>query len=182
MEQIAADPRLRSVRRWKVLVERRYQKFVDDLTPYATPRWIATAMLALLFLVRVRSLQGFFIVTYALGIYLLNLFIGFISPQVDPEEEALPTRLDDEFRPFIRHLPERKFWSRATRAILFAMVCTFLPFLDIPVFWPILVIYFFALTFVTLKNQIRHMIKHRYLPWNYGKKTYPNTPGKRSAL
>lgn len=28
--------------------------------------------------------QGWYIVTYALGIYLLNLFIAFLTPQIDP--------------------------------------------------------------------------------------------------
>jgi hypothetical protein len=56
-------------------------------------------------------------VTYALGIYVLNLLIAFLSPRFDPElsseEEgspALPTSTDDEFKPFIRRLPEFKFW------------------------------------------------------------------------
>lgn len=33
--------------------------------------------------------QGFYIVTYGLGIYLLNLLIAFLSPQVDPAQEEL---------------------------------------------------------------------------------------------
>lgn len=33
-------------------------------------------------MVRVYTLNAFHIVTYGLGIYLLNLFIGFLSPQV----------------------------------------------------------------------------------------------------
>ena len=44
--------------------------------------WVATAGLALLYALRVWALGGFYIVTYGLGIYLLNLFIGFITPQV----------------------------------------------------------------------------------------------------
>ncbi|PRQ21318.1 putative retrieval of early ER protein Rer1 [Rosa chinensis] len=54
--------------------------------------------------------------SYGLGIYLLNLLIGFLSPQVDPEIHdlsdgpSLPTRGSDEFRPFVRLLPEFKFW------------------------------------------------------------------------
>lgn len=28
--------------------------------------------------------QGWYIVTYALGIYLLNLFIAFLTPKIDP--------------------------------------------------------------------------------------------------
>ena len=36
--------------------------------------------------------QGWYIITYALGIYLLNLFIAFLTPQVDPavmEDEGM---------------------------------------------------------------------------------------------
>ncbi len=55
---------------------------------------------------------GFYIVSYGLGIYNLNLLLGFITPQFDPESEGpeLPTKADEEFRPFVRRLPEFKFW------------------------------------------------------------------------
>uniref|UniRef100_A0A0D3FT46 Uncharacterized protein n=1 Tax=Oryza barthii TaxID=65489 RepID=A0A0D3FT46_9ORYZ len=61
---------------------------------------------------------GYYIVTYTLGIYILNLLIAFLSPQDDPEvaEElgeggpVLPISASDEFRPFVRRLPEFKFW------------------------------------------------------------------------
>ena len=38
-------------------------------------------------------LAGWYIITYGLGIYVLNLLIGFLSPQADPESEGpmLPT-------------------------------------------------------------------------------------------
>lgn len=57
-------------------------------------------------------LQGFYIVTYGLGIYNLNLLIGFLTPRNDMDADGpqLPTRTDQEFRPFIRILPEFKFW------------------------------------------------------------------------
>merc|ERR1719192_1812076 len=49
--------------------------------------------------VRVYLLQGYYIVTYGLGIFILNLFIGFLSP-VDDETEGpiLPTSERDEFK------------------------------------------------------------------------------------
>ncbi|KAA3673752.1 uncharacterized protein DEA37_0006475 [Paragonimus westermani] len=55
------------------------------------------------------------------------------------------------------------------RAILISIVCTFFPFLDIPVFWPILVLYFLMLFTLMMKRQIKHMIKYRYMPFTYGK-------------
>ncbi|KAH3757904.1 RER1 protein [Pelomyxa schiedti] len=171
--------------RLRFTINRRSQKLMDDMTPYMGARWLTTAVLAFLYVCRVWLVGGFFVVTYVLGIYLLNLFIGFLSPQVDPESEdtggALPTTVDDEFRPYQRHLPELKFWRATTFATFVAVFCTFVPFLDIPVFWPILVIYFVALAGITLKNQIKHMIKHHYLPFIHGKPVYKVAPRSRDT-
>jgi hypothetical protein len=52
---------------------------------------------------------------------------------------------------------------------------TFFDVFDIPVFWPILLIYFFILFFMTMKRQIQHMLKHRYIPFDFGK---PKHAGK----
>jgi len=49
---------------------------------------------------------------------------------------------------------------------------TFFSFFDIPVFWPILLVYFIVLFVLTMKRQIKHMIKHKYVPFNLGKKRY----------
>jgi hypothetical protein len=82
-------------------------------------------------------------VCYTLGIYLLNLFLAFLTPKFDPSLEqddemegggqsALPTKQDEEFRPFIRRLPEFKFWHNATRAIAIGIVATLFDACDIP--------------------------------------------------
>lgn len=65
-----------------------------------------------------QCLQGWYIITYALGIYYLNLLIAFLTPKIDPmmaddfdeDGPSLPTSTSDEFRPFIRRLAEFKFW------------------------------------------------------------------------
>jgi hypothetical protein len=61
------------------------------------------------------------------AIYLLNLLLAFLQPKFDPslqedlladeiegggeaEESPLPSQRDDEFRPFVRRLPEWQFW------------------------------------------------------------------------
>jgi hypothetical protein len=49
---------------------------------------------------------------------------------------------------------------------------TFFEMFDIPVFWPVLVVYFFILFFITMKRQISHMVKHKYVPFNFGKAKY----------
>ena len=69
-----------------------YQHYLDVVVPYRIPRWIASLVLLLLYFVRVFFLQGWYIVTYALAIYLLNLFIAFLTPKFDPavaEEEDI---------------------------------------------------------------------------------------------
>lgn len=161
-------------------VKQRHQKFLDDVTPYTQMRWIATFILLVVYTLRFLYLQGWYIITYALGIYLLNLFIAFLSPRIDPAMEdnydddgpTLPVKADEEFRPFIRRLPEFKFWYGSTRATLIALFCTFFDVFNIPVFWPILVMYFIILFVLTMKRQIKHMIRYKYLPFTHGKRKY----------
>ena len=72
--------------------------------------------------------------------------------QLEAEEDdglELPTKQNDEFRFFIRRLPEFEFWYSATKATVIAFTCTFFDFLNIPVFWQILVVYFILLTVIT---------------------------------
>ena len=103
-------------------------------------------------------------VCYSLGIYLLNLFLAFLQPKFDPSltqdegledgdasQPTLPTKQDEEFRPFIRRLPEFKFWHSSTRAIAIAFFCTWLGVFNVPVFWPVLVVYFIILFSLTSK-------------------------------
>ena len=77
-----------------------------------------------------------------------------------------------------------------------AFVLTFFSVFNIPVFWPILVLYFIILFGLTMKRQImvssslcfslplyislfsQHMIRFRYLPFSYGKRQYK---GKETA-
>ncbi|CAL8107529.1 unnamed protein product [Calicophoron daubneyi] len=155
-------------------VQHSYRRYLDNVTPYLVPRWVFTSLLFVFYCVRVIVIQGYYVVSYALGIFLLNRLIGFLSPKMDPETSSdestvLPTKSSEEFRPFLRRLPELKFWNSCTIAVLISVLCTFFDFLDIPVFWPILVMYFLMLFYLTMKRQILHMIKYRYLPFTYGK-------------
>ncbi|CDQ77759.1 unnamed protein product [Oncorhynchus mykiss] len=61
-----------------------YQSWLDKSTPFSIGRWGVTLSLTAIYMIRVYILQGWYIVTYALGIYHLNLFIAFLSPKVDP--------------------------------------------------------------------------------------------------
>ena len=113
--------------KWRDNAARKFQYYLDKSTPHPVARWGGSVVAALLYCLRVYYVQGFYIVTYGLGIYILNLLIGFLSPQIDPESEgpALPTRGSDEFKPFIRRLPEFKFWSVSLS--LFTTLCGSFP-------------------------------------------------------
>lgn len=80
----------------------------------------------------------------------------------------------------------------STRATLVALFCTLSEAFDVPVYWPILVIYFFILFTLTMRRQVqcvyaspscaheristdqlalcRHMIKYKYVPFDIGRK------------
>lgn len=158
---------------------RKFQVMLDKSVPLIGQRWALFCVLVLFYLVRIYFLDGFYIVTYGLGIYNLNLIIGFLSPQTDPDSDgpSLPTKGNEEYKPFVRRLPEFKFWYRSCKSLVTAFFMTFLSIFDVPVFWPILLMYWFMLFFMTMKQQIKHMIKHKYVPISWGKKQYGKGKG-----
>ncbi|WFD34145.1 hypothetical protein MCUN1_000981 [Malassezia cuniculi] len=185
-----------------IYFHRRAQTLIDSTAPFTLQRWGATAVLLCLFMLRVVLAQGWYIVCYALFIYLLNLFLAFLSPKFDPEFDdlaaqdvedgapGLPTSAgpapsrsglmsgvfapppvpDEEFRPFIRRLPEFKFWLSASQAIVLSIFATFFSAFDVPVYWPILLVYFIILFVITMRRQIQHMIHYKYIPFDFGRK------------
>lgn len=62
-------------------------------------------------------------------------------------------------------------WYRyaITKAFCIAFVLTFFSMFDVPVFWPILLCYWMVLFVLTMRRQISHMIKYKYVPFNIGK-------------
>ncbi|KAK0241456.1 retrieval of early ER protein Rer1 [Armillaria solidipes] len=167
--------------------QRQYQQILDRWTPHMLNRWLATGGIFCVFLLRVVFAQGWYIVCYAHAIYLLNLLLAFLQPKFDPSLQEdlladeieggdagsaspLPSQRDDEFRPFVRRLPEWQFWLSATRATVLALFATSSEVFDVPVYWPILVVYFFVLFALTMRRQIQHMIKYKYVPFDIGRK------------
>jgi len=150
----------------------------DKIIVYPKTRWAVAVVLLLAYATRVLYTGGYYVVSYALAIFILNLFIRFLTPLMadledeDSDRPVLPMRETDEYRPFVRKLSEFKFWKNLTIAASVAFVCTYIKSMDIPVFWPVLVMYFIVLFVATMRNQIAHMIKHKYIPFNFGKPTY----------
>mmetsp|Transcript_22642 Transcript_22642/g.33145 ORF Transcript_22642/g.33145 Transcript_22642/m.33145 type:complete len:195 (+) Transcript_22642:155-739(+) len=164
-----------SMEQTKANLRRAYQYWLDKSTIYPVQRWIGFLAVLSLFFLRIYLVQGYFIVAYGLGIFLLNNFIAFLSPLEDPSDDpTLPTTNSEEYKPFTRRLPEFKFWLVCFRGTTTSFFMTFFPIFDVPVFWPILVMYFCVLFFMTMKKQIAHMYKHKYVPFSFGKSKYNN--------
>eukprot|EP00761_Pharyngomonas_kirbyi_P011064 gb/GECH01011088.1/.p1 GENE.gb/GECH01011088.1/~~gb/GECH01011088.1/.p1 ORF type:complete len:192 (+),score=25.56 gb/GECH01011088.1/:1-576(+) len=170
--------------RLKARISQSWQHFLDKINPLFYFRWIFSVVLIIAYFLRIYLVGGYYIVTYGLGIYILNLLIGFLSPQADPaefdpdlddeEDYSLPTLQNqgDEFKPFVRKLPEFKFWLGLTKALVIGLTMTCISVFDIPAYWPILLVYFIVLFIATMRRQIRHMLKYKYVPFNVGKTKY----------
>ncbi|PSR77206.1 hypothetical protein PHLCEN_2v8010 [Hermanssonia centrifuga] len=94
--------------------QRQYQQLLDRVTPFVLYRWLGTAGVLAIFMLRIVLSQGWYIDAHA--IYLLNLLLAFLQPKFDPslqedlmadeieeggeEMGSLPSQRDDEFRPF----------------------------------------------------------------------------------
>ena len=61
---------------------KRWQYLLDKSSPHVLNRWLVFGGVFALYILRAYFANGWFIVTYGLGIYLLNQLIGFLSPQV----------------------------------------------------------------------------------------------------
>uniref|UniRef100_A0A453SME9 Protein RER1 n=1 Tax=Aegilops tauschii subsp. strangulata TaxID=200361 RepID=A0A453SME9_AEGTS len=61
------------------------------------------------------------------------------------------------------------FQYAITKAFCVAFVMTFFSVFDVPVFWPILLCYWIVLFVLTMKRQILHMVKYKYVPFSMGK-------------
>merc|ERR1712098_330507 len=83
-------------------LQRKLQKSLDKTVVWPKARWVSCAVTLLLFAIRVVTLQAFFLIAYALAIYLLNILILFLSPLEDPEEGGVLPTAGEEFRPFER--------------------------------------------------------------------------------
>lgn len=154
-----------------------YNAIRDKIQIYIYERWAVLIVLLFIYLIRMIFTGGYFALTYCMGIHFLNYFIGFISPLEDPDEGGdedsfLPQKNSEEFRPFQRKVKEFSFWENMTITLTIGIILTFFKSFDIPVFWPLLLFYFILIFCLTMRKQIKHMIKYNYVPWDFGKASY----------
>lgn len=152
-----------------------YQRYEDAVVPHRPMRWAMFAFLLMFFFIRVFAYGGFYVVTYGMCIHLLYLLIMMITPLSDPEDATDEARLPTgggEFKPFVPKVQEFVVWRSMVKVVLICFALTLFSVFDIPVFWPILVMYFIILFATQMGNRVKHMIKHKYVPWSAGKPKY----------
>ena len=130
--------------------------------------------------------HGFYVVGYIQGLTLLNLFFESIysttntdqSEQGQEEVNELPlhTIKDIEAPPspiFIENEQEIqlsgdvRLWYSFMITIVISLICALIPALDIPVFWPLLLIYFLAIFILTMREPLWIMLTKSYTPMNH---------------
>uniref|UniRef100_A0A7S1QI52 Protein RER1 n=2 Tax=Neobodo designis TaxID=312471 RepID=A0A7S1QI52_NEODS len=155
-----------------------FQKLLDRSVPHTLGRWIGFACLLLLYILRVALHGGFYVVTYGMCVHLLYLLVLFLTPLDAPADDdadadaVLASKAGDEFKPYVPKVQEFKVWYGMMRVVCIAFACTLFEVLDIPVFWPILLIYFVGLFMAQMSARIKHMIKFKYVPWDRKKPRY----------
>ncbi|GKT31813.1 Retrieval of early ER protein Rer1 like protein [Aduncisulcus paluster] len=179
-------PRL--VKTYKARTDRILDKYLNISIPYKQQRWIVLGIYAFLFILRcILSSAPFHyvLVMYCLYVYTIVHLLLVLTPNKmpvdmlqDKDEEGLsvdmlrlPTRDDerddDEYKPFIPKLPEFKFWWLLVKAHTIAFICTFFPILDIPVYWPILIIYLVVVVVSTFSSEYKKWVEYNYVPFDF---------------
>lgn len=154
-------------------------QYVSDLiSPYPKQRWMLTAILSLAYIYIVLIKQTHVVITYTAGVYLLQSFILFVTPNdnniPDPfepgyEENYTPSNIDNDYKPYVRKLSEYTFWLFTVQVISAVIVLVQFEFTDIPVYTPILATYFAFMLIVTLYTVFTHSKKYKYNLFSFGK-------------
>ncbi|PWA93464.1 Retrieval of early ER protein Rer1 [Artemisia annua] len=149
---------------------RLYQIYLDKTVPHRCLRWLAAAILASIFTLRVIYLRGFYLVSFCLGIYVSFMLLMFTTPHVnDDMESILPvTTGSDEFKPYLGRYTEFQLWHAMTKAYTISLMLTFFSIFDLPFFWPLACFYSFGFLGL-IYERITDMTKHKYVPFTTGK-------------
>lgn len=163
-------------------VRKHHRNLLDYLIQYKTARWLITAALCLFYFERSYGMN-YYIVTYLIGFYVLQLIVKYVTPkgldqdeneEEDYEEQSISTDSSisfqpyltdcraDESRPITPSMSEMQVWERLTYAFTMGTICTCFKLLEIDVFWPMLVVYFLLLAAYTIRKVFKQMVKHNY--------------------
>eukprot|EP01015_Nassula_variabilis_P025689 TRINITY_DN503_c0_g1_i4.p2 TRINITY_DN503_c0_g1~~TRINITY_DN503_c0_g1_i4.p2 ORF type:complete len:191 (+),score=1.09 TRINITY_DN503_c0_g1_i4:120-692(+) len=164
-------------------VSRKVRTRTEQYILFPTQRWVITAALFLIYILRIYAVGGYYVISYILGLYVLHLIVQFLTPkgipdledEDDEENMQLPIHQTQENessepKPLTRTVSEFHFWQDATKAVIIALCTTLSRLFDLPVFWPFLLGYFIFLVAITVKRLMRRMKKYNYSIFDFGKK------------
>ena len=157
------------------VAKRKIQVWLDKITPMRFERWIAFTIALGVFVVRIYLRQGYAVLAYLLGLFFLNNIMLFLAPNTDLEEEmsgALPVRENDEYKGFQRKLQEMELWKELMGATVLTAVLSLFESMDIDIYWPLLLVYFVFMSCFLFRFKLEHMVRHKYIPIEIGKKKY----------
>ncbi|EEQ82541.1 hypothetical protein NCER_100718 [Vairimorpha ceranae BRL01] len=160
------------------------QIYLDQLAPLTYVRWTITGTLLFVFFLKIFISDSFYLVAYILGIYLIHGTILFLTPKgdniADPfenydqeDEDNFECELiDNQFKPITRNLPEFDYWMFCTKVIGGGLVASCFSIFNIPVYTPVLIIYFCMMVVFTCKCLYAHIKKYKYNPFSISKDYY----------
>ncbi|KAH9663717.1 protein RER1C [Citrus sinensis] len=143
-----------AISRWKYNVSRRYQHLLDKSVPHVLHRWVVCLAVVSIYAVRVST------------------------PSIATGRRCPPADRTSSGRSYAACPSSSSGRYCVTRSFCIGFVLTFFSAFDVPVFWPILLFYWLMLFTLTMRRQIMHMIKYRYVPFSLGKQRYD---GKRPS-
>ena len=140
---------------------------------------MAALLIGIAFFGRVYITGAYAFITYCVAIVYLKNLLLYTQPcdsylqelEIAVEKEyVLPTRENDEFKPFERKKPEMEVWKSLVKTTLIATLCTFIPFFDLDFSPVVLVTYFLFVVIVMYRAKVKHMQRLNYNPFDLGKK------------
>lgn len=132
-----------------------HQILTERTAEHVTARWVVFLVSLIVFLARTLFvLKGFYIIVYALGIVLLSQVNSYWSPLNDLLSSTTTTTttaaVENDRQ---RRLSEFQVWFISIRAVILSAILTCFAVFDVPVYWPILLLYFvFLVVFLTAQT------------------------------
>jgi hypothetical protein len=173
------------------------QYILDRLVNHVIIRWSIYSVLMTVYYLRVFFIQkGYYLATYFLAVSTVSLLVRFITPE-DPDEvsdilgemilpgispaapHSTPSSIvDDEFRPFMRSLPEFQFWQKAVLYVLIGHIVVSFRIFKITTHPIILIMYFIFFAVLAAYRPVKRFLFFFFLidfsiiqtgrfPWNF---------------
>ncbi|CAD8175038.1 unnamed protein product [Paramecium pentaurelia] len=154
----------------------KYRRIIDKWIMHPGKRWSLCALLLFFYFSRLVETQSYFVVSYMLGIQIIQSLLRYFTPlglpDIEDEDEdvniQLPQHTDD--RPLIRSMPEIQLWEQIIFALFLSNFATYFQIFDLPVYWPFLFSYFILVMIITFKKYLKHMQKYGYSWGDFSKR------------